>query len=159
MIRLSQKISYLVLVLYLLFLVISSTVAWRTWDRYTNLPVMDAIGINGSGKFRACVVGGRANERWIRVELVDEQMTYSSELDQWVNLTQPPFLGTAWGLILYGDEPLLLPKRGDIIEFYPQYIQESSPGSYGRIIEIEIVGKASDKLLATCDERWEMYRK
>ena len=154
----SRKGTVLLLAVYILLTLAGAFAVWQETTFRQSLPVMDAIGLSDSRKFRACVAYTvsfpQAPSPAVQLRLVDENVTYSSEQQQWVYLDQPFRLSGAYATVGY-NSALRLPQRGDIIEFYVQYVQEMSPPSYGRLADLEILGRASDELLAECDAEWD----
>ena len=148
----------LLLAIYILFSVGCAWAVWREANFRQFLPVMDAIGQSDSIKTRACVINVTRNPQGIWMEIVNENAAFYPEFQRWVALQSPPSLSRSYASIQYTDANLRFPERGDIMDFVARTLQESSPGTYSRLSGIEIIGKASDELLAVCDAEWDRYR-
>ena len=98
----------------------------------------------------------RSDYQYIRVELAEENAAYFPEEGKWCPSSSPPTLSAADGSVWC--DVFRIPQRGDIIEFSPSMVLERSPAAYGDLREVEIIGKASDELLAACDAEWDRYR-
>ena len=153
-----QKLAYFLLLAYIVFAGCMFVSVGKAMDHYRNLPVMDQMETSKSGRTRACVVRTVVQDGFIRVELTYAEKNIFSIWEG--EDVQPTIkLGIANGAIQYGEMPFLLPRRGDIIEFRQSADLECSPAKYGDLLEVSIIGRATDELLAVCDERWEGFQR
>ena len=136
---------------------VAAYLAIAGWEICRELPMIDRLTVR-RGYEQACIVDIKEYKTTTGMgTILQMNLTVANAYmgPDGFPLPETNSLSRAYGYLLPHDFPFRLPRRGDILEFRTEPRPENDPSSYGKLEGAVLIGRATDELLAVCDERWE----